>query len=100
MSESLGPRAFGGGSGSLFLGRDLYEQRDYSEQAAEDIDNEVKRILQTAYQRAKATLTHHRSKLEDLANVLIEQETLDRAAFEEVMNKLTTTNTEPAESAV
>lgn len=100
MSESLGPRAFGGGSGSLFLGRDLYEQRDYSEQAAEDIDNEVKRILQTAYQRAKATLTQHRSKLEDLANVLIEQETLDRAAFEEVMNKLTTTNTEPAESAV
>ena len=86
MSESLGPRAFGGGSGSLFLGRDLYEQRDYSEQAAEDIDNEVKRILQTAYQRAKATLTSHRDRLETLASVLIEQETLDRTMFEELMN--------------
>jgi cell division protease FtsH len=86
MSEMLGPRAFGGGSGSLFLGRDLYEQRDYSEQAAEDIDNEVKRILQTAYQRAKATLTEHRDKLDELARVLIETETLDRAAFEKLMS--------------
>jgi cell division protease FtsH len=85
MSETLGPRAFGGGSGSLFLGRDLYEQRDYSEQAAEDIDNEVKRILQTAYQRAKATLVEHREKLELLAKTLIEQETLDRSTFEELM---------------
>ena len=56
MSDVLGPRAFGSGSGSLFLGRDLYEQRDYSEQAAEEIDSEVKRILQTAYQRAKTIL--------------------------------------------
>jgi cell division protease FtsH len=87
MSESLGPRAFGGGSGSLFLGRDLYEQRDYSEQAAEDIDNEVKRILQTAYQRAKATLVDHREKLEQLAAVLIEQETLDRAALEALLTE-------------
>ncbi len=86
MSETLGPRAFGGGSGSLFLGRDLYEQRDYSEQAAEEIDNEVKRILQTAYQRAKATLTEHRDKLDRLAQVLIEQETLDRPHFEQLMS--------------
>ncbi|MFQ3567484.1 MAG: ATP-dependent zinc metalloprotease FtsH [Aggregatilineales bacterium] len=86
MSETLGPRAFGGGSGSLFLGRDLYEQRDYSEQAAEEIDNEVKRILQTAYQRAKATLIEHRDKLDRLAQVLIEQETLDRPHFEQLMS--------------
>jgi cell division protease FtsH len=86
MSDVLGPRAFGSGSGSLFLGRDLYEQRDYSEQAAEEIDNEVKRILQTAYQRAKTILTDNRDKLEKLATILIEQETLDRAGFEEVMS--------------
>jgi len=85
FSETLGPRSFGGGSGSLFLGRDLYEQRDYSEQAAEDIDNEVKRILQTAYQRAKSTLTEHRDKLEKLAVLLIEVETLDRVQFEALM---------------
>ncbi|HYO89120.1 MAG TPA: ATP-dependent zinc metalloprotease FtsH [Candidatus Limnocylindrales bacterium] len=86
MSETLGPRSFGGASGSLFLGRDLYEQRDYSEQAAEDIDNEVKRILQTGYQRAKATLTEHRDKLDHLATLLIEVETLDRTQFEALMS--------------
>jgi len=85
MSDLLGPRAFGSGSGSLFLGRDLYEQRDYSEQAAEEIDNEVKRILQTAYQRAKSILTENRDKLEQIAHALMEQETLDRSGFEELM---------------
>ena len=45
MSESLGPRTFGSGQGAIFLGRELGEQRDYSEQAAEEIDNEVHRIL-------------------------------------------------------
>jgi len=86
MSDVLGPRTFGGGSGSLFLGRDLYEQRDYSEQAAEEIDQEVKRIVQTAYSRAKAMLLEHRQKLDTLAHVLIEQETLDRQMFEDLMN--------------
>lgn len=85
MSDTLGPRTFGGGTGSLFLGRDLYEQRDYSEQAAEDIDNEVKRIVQTAYTRAKSILSENRAKLDNIATILIEQETLDRAAFEELM---------------
>ncbi|MGQ9910540.1 MAG: ATP-dependent zinc metalloprotease FtsH [Candidatus Flexifilum sp.] len=86
MSEVLGPRTFGGGSGSLFLGRDIYEQRDYSEHAAEEIDKEVRRIVQTAYDRAKALLIQHRSKLDLLARVLIEQETLDRQMFEDLMN--------------
>ncbi len=85
MSERLGPRAFGGGSGSLFLGRDLYEQRDYSEQAAEEIDSEVKRILQNAYDRAKQILTQNREKLDHIAQILIEQETLERDNFEAVM---------------
>ena len=90
MSDTLGPRTFGGGSGSLFLGRDLYEQRDYSEQAAEDIDNEVKRIVQTAYTRAKSILTENREKLEMIARILIEQETLDRTGFEDLMNGVMT----------
>ena len=85
MSETLGPRSFGGGTGSLFLGRDLYEQRDYSEQAAEDIDQEIKRIIQTGYQRAKSTLVQHRDKLEALAKLLIEVETLERVQFEALM---------------
>ncbi len=86
MSELLGPRTFGSGSSSLFLGREIGEQRDYSEHAAEIIDDEVKRIVNTAYDRAKATIDEHRDKLDTLAKVLMEQETLDRSTFEEVMN--------------
>lgn len=86
MSERLGPRTFGGGSGSVFLGRDMFEQRDYSEQAAEEIDAEVRRILTQAYERARTILTENRDKLDLLVKVLLEQETLDRTAFEELMN--------------
>jgi cell division protease FtsH len=59
--------------------------RDYSEAAAEEIDNEVRRILQTAYHRAKNILMENRDKLDRLASILIEHETLDRQQFEEVM---------------
>jgi cell division protease FtsH len=69
----------------MFLGRELYEQRDYSEEAAEEIDREVKRIVSTAYDRAKSVLIENRHKLESVAEALIEVETLDRAAFEELM---------------
>lgn len=85
MSEALGPRTFGGGSGSVFLGRDMFEQRDYSEQAAEEIDNEVRRILQTAYSRARNILSENRDKLDNLVKILLDQETLDRQQFEELM---------------
>ena len=69
----------------MFIGRDIGETRDYSEQSAEEIDNEVRRILQTAYSRAKNLLIENRDKLDRLIKVLLEQETLDRTAFEEVM---------------
>jgi cell division protease FtsH len=85
MSDILGPRAYGTNNGSIFLGRELGEQRDYSEHYAEEIDNEVKRILQGNYDRAKQILLDARAKMDLLAGVLIEQETLDRAAFEELM---------------
>ena len=85
MSEALGPRSYGSGNGSLFLGRELYDMRDYSESAAEEIDNEVRRILQTAYHRARNILLENRDKLDRLAEILIEHETLDRQMFEEVM---------------
>jgi cell division protease FtsH len=86
MSNALGPRTFGTNNGAVFLGRELGEQRDYSEQTAEEIDNEVHRILQSAYERAKTVLTDNREKLEMLVKVLLEQETLDRISFEELMN--------------
>ena len=98
MSDLLGPRTFGSGSGSLFLGREMFEQRDYSEHAAEQIDDEVKRIVETAYNRAKAILVENLDKLHKLAGVLIEQETLDRPAFEEIMTDSASapTNADPA----
>jgi len=86
MSEQLGPRAYGGGNQQVFLGRELGEQRDYSEQYAEMIDNEVKYILTNAYERAKTILLDNRTKLDELAEILIEQETLDRESFVAVMD--------------
>ncbi len=86
MSEKLGPRSYGAGNGQIFLGREIAEQRDYSEYYAQEIDNEVKNILQSSYDRAKSILDQNRDKLETLADVLIEQETLDRQAFEEIMD--------------
>ena len=85
MSEKLGPRSYGSSNGSIFLGRELGEQRDYSEHYAEAIDDEVINILNTAYERARDILTTGRDKLDMLANVLIEQETLDRESFEQLM---------------
>ncbi len=98
MSDLLGPRTFGGGTSSMFLGREIGEQRDYSEEAAEQIDKEVKRIVETCYNRAKTLLLDNRARLDVMAQILIEQETLDRTAFEEVMNgtMLPGLNTGPA----
>ncbi len=81
MSDLLGPRAYGNGGGTVFLGREISEQRDYSEHYAQQIDDEVKRILQQAYQRAKDLLTARREKMEELVAVLIEQETLNADEF-------------------
>ena len=85
MSDVLGPRAYGQQNGAIFLGRELSEQRDYSEHYAEEIDNEVKRILQTAYQRAKNTLLEYRDKMDELVAVLLERETLTAEEFIEIM---------------
>ncbi|MEO8606893.1 MAG: ATP-dependent zinc metalloprotease FtsH [Chloroflexota bacterium] len=85
MSETLGPRTFGSNNSAVFLGREIGETRDYSEQAAEEIDNEVRRILTNGYNRAKQLLTDNKDKLDLLVKVLLEQETLDRTAFEELM---------------
>ncbi|MBL8164007.1 MAG: hypothetical protein JNJ61_18610 [Anaerolineae bacterium] len=74
------PRAFESSNGAIFLGCEIGETHDYSEQAAEEIDAEVHRILQTQYNRAKMLLTENRSKLDVLVQFL-----LDRQGFEEQM---------------
>ncbi len=82
MSKKLGPLTFGGREELIFLGREIAEQRNYSEEVAEEIDEEVRRIIEEAYARAREILTTYRHKLEAIARRLMEIETIERAEFE------------------
>jgi cell division protease FtsH len=82
MSEKLGPLTFGDRDELVFLGREIAEQRNYSDEVAEEIDFEVRRIIDEAYLRARAILITYHQKLDALAKRLIEIETLERQEFE------------------
>jgi cell division protease FtsH len=84
MSDDLGPMVYGQKEELIFLGREISEQRDYSESIAEKIDAEVRTLVQQAYDRARAVLTQYRPQLDAVAQKLIEVETIDRAEFERV----------------
>ena len=77
MSDKLGPRTFGLREELVFLGKELNEQRDYSNSVAEDIDDEVRVIINTAYEKAVFLVSEHRNKLKELAEYLIENETIE-----------------------
>jgi cell division protease FtsH len=77
MSERLGPRSFGRKQEMVFLGREISEQRDYSEKVAEEIDEEVRRLIDQAYQTAKRLLTEYRAKLDEIVDHILIEETLD-----------------------
>jgi cell division protease FtsH len=81
MSEKLGPITFGEKEELIFLGREIAEQRNYSEDVARQIDREVRSLIDEAYQTAKQVLATHRDKLVAIAERLIHEETLDAAAF-------------------
>ena len=87
MSEKLGPRTFGGREEMIFLGREMATTKDYSEETAAKIDKEVFTFINTAFQTAKKILTKKRKKLDQIANVLIEKETIERKEFELLMKK-------------
>ncbi|HRV94593.1 MAG TPA: cell division protein FtsH, partial [Anaerolineae bacterium] len=84
FSEKLGMRTFGEEQGNPFLGS-LGETRDYSEERAQAIDQEIDQIIQLAYRQAKALLVEYRTKLDALAEALLEQETVNRPQFEALM---------------
>jgi len=84
MSDLMGPLQFGQQEELVFLGRELAEQRDYSEEVAEKIDEEVQRIVDTAYQRVRQLLGSNVNKLHAVARNLIERETLSNDEFEQV----------------
>ncbi len=86
MSEKLGPLTFGHKEELVFLGRDLGEQRNYSEEVAGEIDQEVHRLVDAAYQRAKKILTEKRDKLIALAEYLKEEETIEGWQMDAILN--------------
>ena len=82
MSEKLGPLSFGKREEMIFLGRDLGEQRNYSDEVAKEIDEEVRAIIDRAYDRAYEVLTTNRERLDRLAAKLVAEETVDSEGFE------------------
>ena len=81
MSEKLGPRVLGHSQGAPFLGRDMHSEPDYSDDIARQIDTEIRRIIEDAYQRAKDILSEHRNDLENVTQVLLRRETIERDEF-------------------
>jgi cell division protease FtsH len=84
MSETLGPMVYGKKEELIFLGREISEQRDYSEAIAEKIDAEVRALVGNSYDQAKRILTQYRDKLDAVALRLIDVETINREEFEEL----------------
>ena len=88
MSGKLGPRTFGHKEEMVFLGREISEQRDYSEEVARQIDEEVQSIIEGAHQTAVKTLTEHKTELKKLAEKLISEETLEGKELEKVFGDM------------
>lgn len=85
MSDRLGPVALGRSQGGMFLGRDIAAERDFSEDTAAAIDEEVSELVADAYKRATAVLTENRSVLDELADMLVEKETVDAQDLQELL---------------
>ena len=88
MSDKLGPLSFGKRDELVFLGREIGEQRNYSDEVAKTIDEEVRAIIDKAYERAQEVLTTHKDKLVALAEKLVAEETVDAEGFEALFSDL------------
>ena len=84
MSSKLGNMVYGQKEELIFLGREISEQRDYSELIAQQIDSEVRKLVDEAYQQAQSILQKYRKELDDVANLLLDKETITREEFEKV----------------
>ncbi len=88
MSDRLGPLSFGHREEQVFLGRDITQNRDYSEATAINIDEEVRRIVEENYQRAKDILTEHEPILTGIAHALLERETLELRDVDQIIQQI------------
>lgn len=85
MSEKIGPVAFESRGETVFLGRDFYSDKNYSEEVAKEIDAELKKIMNDAHKRAKTALNQYRKVMEKIAGELIEKETIEREEFDGIL---------------
>ena len=81
MSDKLGPRVYGHDHGQPFLGREFNTEPDYSDDIAREIDDEVRRIIESAHQRARGILTEHQSDLSKISVILVRRETIEKEEF-------------------
>ena len=88
MSDKLGPMAYGKNQENVFMGRDFGHQRDYSEQVAFEIDEEIKKIVDERYELAKKLLIENRDMLEEISKELLDKETIDEKEFTQIMDRV------------
>ncbi|GAA1292941.1 ATP-dependent zinc metalloprotease FtsH [Planotetraspora silvatica] len=96
MSEKLGARKFGSGNGEVFLGREMGHERDYSEQIASSIDEEVRRLIETAHDQAWEILVQYRDVLDNLVLELMEKETISREQVVQIFSSVVTREKRPS----
>ncbi len=85
MSEKLGPRVLGRNHDMPFLGREMGAEPDYSEEIAREIDDEIRRLIEQGYERARRVLEEHLEELHRISMILIERETIDKDQFERLL---------------
>jgi cell division protease FtsH len=88
MSQRLGPRTFGKREEMIFLGKEIHEQRNYSDKVAEEIDEEVESLVKEAYSRATEIVTGNKPRLKYIADYLIEKETIDDITFDRLLSDI------------
>jgi cell division protease FtsH len=97
MSERLGMVVYGNDNDPMFMGRDMVQRKEYSEYTAQEIDTEIKRIINECYEIARRLIYDNKDKLEIIANALLEVETLDGSQVVEIVRtgKFTPPNPQP-----
>jgi cell division protease FtsH len=87
MSDKLGPMTFGDTEETIFLGREITTERNYSDSTAEEIDSEARKFIDSAYEAARAAIKKHKKALEDVADELVKKEVLEQEEFYEIIAK-------------
>jgi cell division protease FtsH len=87
MDEVLGPRTYGEREELIFLGKEIHEQRDYSDKTAEMIDQQITKLISDAQKTAHTILTKHKAQLDKIVDELMKKETLERGDFEALFAK-------------